>query len=80
MPLSALRKTLHDPFNVNGDCLSIKKAVRPVKIVVSFNCLGQLFDFEMSDETHKSKPLSLFSTLMKEIDDLPLHPKNKLVI
>ena len=29
---------------------------------------------------HKSQLLSLFSTFMKGIDDLPLHPKNKLLV
>ena len=34
----------------------------------------------MSVETHKSKPLLLLSTFMKEIDHLPLHPKNKVLV
>ena len=34
----------------------------------------------MTNEMHISKLLSLFSTFMKGIDDLPLHPKNKLFV
>ena len=38
------------------------------------------FDFDMANEMHKSKLLSLFSIFMKGIDDLPFHPKNKLLV
>ena len=46
----------------------------------SFKYLGRLFGFEMSNENDKTKLLSLFMNLLKEIDDLPLHPKNKLLL
>jgi len=32
----------------------------------------------MSNQSHKNKLSSLFTELLKEIDSLPLHPKNKL--
>ena len=54
--------------------------VPAVKNGDSFKYLGRFFDFEMSNQDHKSKLVSLFSTLMKDIDDLPLHPKNKLLL
>ena len=34
----------------------------------------------MSNQVHKSKLSSLFTELLKEIDSLPLHPKNKLLL
>ena len=34
----------------------------------------------MTNELHKSKLLSLFSTFMNGIYDLPLHPKNKVLV
>jgi len=34
----------------------------------------------MNDELHMSKLLSLFSIFMKGINDLPLHPKHKLLV
>ena len=34
----------------------------------------------MTNEMHKSKLLSLFSTFMKGIGDLPLNPKSKLLV
>ena len=34
----------------------------------------------MSNQEHKAKLNSLFSELLQEIDPLPLHPKNKLLL
>ena len=34
----------------------------------------------MNNELHKSKLLSLFSTFMKGINDLPVHPNNKRLV
>ena len=52
----------------------------PVKNGDSFKYLGHFFDFDMSNEMHKSKLLSRVSTFMTGIDDLPLHPKNRLLV
>ena len=57
-----------------------KQLVPPVKNGESFKYLGRYFDFDMTNELHKSKLLSLFSTFMKGIDDLPLPSKNKLLV
>ena len=46
----------------------------------SFRYLGRYFDFAMSNQVHKNKLSSLFTELLKEIDSLPLHPKNKLLL
>ena len=46
----------------------------------SFKYLGRFFDFEMTNGSHKERLLSMFPSLLKEIDDLPLHPKNKLLL
>ena len=51
-----------------------------VKNGESFKCIGRFFNFEMSNENHKTKLLSLFTSLLKEIDGLPLHSKNKLLL
>ena len=34
----------------------------------------------MSNQVHKDKLSILFTELLKEIDSLPLHPKNKLLL
>ena len=51
-----------------------------VKIRESFEYLGRYFDFDMSNQDHKSKLISLADDLMSDIDLKPLHPKNKLLL
>ncbi len=49
-----------------------------VEIGESFRYLGRYFNFKMSDDDHKSEVLDTLTDLLNEIDDLPLHPKNKI--
>ena len=51
-----------------------------VDIGKSFRYLGRYFDFNMTDENHKSEIYETFANILKEIDDLPLHPKNKILL
>ena len=51
-----------------------------VKLSDSFCYLGRHFDFEMSNKKHKSELITTFEKLMSEIDQKPLHPKNKLLL
>ena len=51
-----------------------------VKNGESFKYLGRFFDAQMRNKNHKTKLSSLFTSLLKEIDDLPLHSKNKLLL
>ena len=51
-----------------------------VKIDDSFCYLGRHFDFEMSNEKHKSELTSVIDDVMSSIDLKPLHPKNKLLL
>ena len=46
----------------------------------SFRYLGRYFDFNMSDEDHKSEVYDTLTNILNEIDDLPLHPKNKILL
>jgi hypothetical protein len=46
----------------------------------SFRYLGRYFDLNMSDEEHKSELLDVFSDIMNKINELPLHPKNKVLL
>ena len=57
-----------------------KQTVPSVKNGESFKYLGRFFDAQMSNKNHKTKLSSLFTSLLKEIDDLPLHSKNKLLL
>ena len=61
--------------------LVIKNDLIPtVKIGESFEYLGRFFDFEMSNQEHKSKLISLIDELMSAIGLKPLHPKNKVLL
>ncbi len=61
--------------------LLIKNDLIPtVKIGESFEYLGRFFDFDMSNQEHKSKLISLIDELMSDIDLKPLHPKNKVLL
>ena len=51
-----------------------------VKIGESFCYLGRYFDFHMTDEDHKSEINDTLNNMLKEIDELPLHPKNKILL
>ena len=46
----------------------------------SFQYLGRFFDYHMSDQKHKSELITLVDELMSDIDQKPLHPKNKLLL
>ena len=46
--------------------------------LVSVTYLGHYFDFEMSDDKHKSEFIETITDQIEIIDKLPLHPKNKL--
>ena len=51
-----------------------------IEIGKSFCYLGRYFDFEMSNNEHKSELMSNITKLLTDIDLKPLHPKNKIVI
>ena len=51
-----------------------------VNIGESFKYSGRYFDFNMSDDNHKSDLITLVNELMTDIDSKPLHPKNKLLL
>ena len=51
--------------------------VRRIEIGKSFRYLGRYFDFNMPDDDHKSELLDTFTSILNEIDKLPLHPKIK---
>ena len=44
----------------------------------SFRYLGRYFNLDMSDDYHKHETLDTLSDILNEIDQLPLHPKNKI--
>ena len=54
--------------------------VPPVRADDSFRYLGRHFDFSMSNAMHKSELLEILGSLMSDIDMLPIHPENKLLL
>ena len=51
-----------------------------IEIGKSFCYLGRHFDFNMSDERHKSELCDLFNNIISKIDELRLHPRNKILL
>ena len=51
-----------------------------VEIGKSFKYLGRYFNFSMDNQNHLSEILDLVTNLMKQIDGIPCHPKNKLLL
>ena len=56
------------------------ESIPPVSNGNSFKYLGRHFDFEMTNQEHKSDLLSSLSNMLKQIDSQPLHAKNKLLL
>ena len=46
----------------------------------SFRYLGRYFNFNMSDEKHQSEICDLFNNIISKIDELHLHPRNKILL
>ena len=60
--------------------LSNHGLVPTVGIGESFKYRGRHFNFTMDNHNHMSKVLDIFSGLMKKLDCIPCHPKNKLLL
>ena len=54
--------------------------VPPVNIGKSVKYLGRFFNFSMDNFDHLSEVLQLVTNLMRKLDDIPCHPKNKLLL
>ena len=54
--------------------------IPPVKQDEYFTYLGRHFDYKMTSNQHKGDVFSDAKDMIKRIDDLPLHPKNKMLI
>ena len=51
-----------------------------IDINESFKYLGRHFDYSMSNQAHKDNLCDTVDELLKDIDSLSLHPRNKLLI
>ena len=55
------------------------EVIPPVKQIESFKYLGRYFNFDMNNKAPKNLVLSNLQTMLKAIDSLIIHPKNKLL-
>ena len=56
------------------------EVVPPVKNGESFKYLGRFFNFDMDNKDHKDILLSNLLAMLKNIDSLTIHPRNKLLL
>ena len=75
-----IKKVLSKSAQYLPKLLINKDLIPTIKTGESFEYLGRHFDFNMTNEKHKSKLISLIDELMSEIDLKPLHPKNKILL
>ena len=54
--------------------------ISAIEINESFKYLGRHFENSMSNQEHKDNLCDTVNELLKDIDSLPLHPRNKLLI
>ena len=81
-PLLKLQDTHPNLSSTNQSCSQTTKLYTTrIEIGKSFCYLGRYFDFNMSDERHKAELCDdLFNKIISKIDDLPLHPRNKILL
>ena len=60
--------------------LTNPEVIPPVKQGESFKYLGRFFNFDITNKDHKDLALSNLQTMLKAIDSLSIHPKNKLLL
>ena len=46
----------------------------------SFKYLGRYYNYDMDDEEHEKNILETARELLHEVDSLPLHSKNKILL
>ena len=56
------------------------EVVPPVNNGESFKYLGRFFNFDMDNKDHKDILLSNLLSMLKNIDSLTIHPRNKLLL
>ena len=75
-----IKKALTKSVQYLPKLLINNNVIPTIKTGKSFRYLGSYFDFDMSNDQHKSEITSIIDELMSDIDHKPLHPKNKLLV
>jgi hypothetical protein len=74
-----IKKVLSKSAQYLPKLLINKDLIPATKTAESFEYLGCHFDFNMTNQKHKSKLISLIDELLSEINLKPLHQKNKIL-
>ena len=75
-----IKKALTKSIQYLPKLLINNQLIPTTRLGENFQYLGRYFNFNMSDEKHKSELTSLVEELMAYIDSKPLHPKNKILL
>ena len=75
-----IKKALTKSVQYLPKLLLDNQVIPRITIGEHFQYLGSYFNFNMSDDQHKSELTSLDEELMYNIDSKPLHPKNKILL
>ena len=75
-----IKKALTKSIQYLPKLLINNQLIPTTRLGENFHYLGRYFNFNMSDEKHKSELTSLAEELMADIDSKPLHPKNKILL
>ena len=75
-----IKKALTKSIQYLPKLLINNQLIPTTRLGENFQYLGRYFNFNMSDEKHKSELTSLAEELMADIDSKPLHPKNKILL
>ena len=74
------RKIFNQIYPIPTKLIIEGNLIPAVKTGDSFRYLGRHFDFNMSNNIHKSELSEITSAILTDIDLLPLHPKNKIAL
>ena len=58
----------------------LREQVPTVDMDKSFKYLGHWYNFEMDNAEHKQKFMQVTNGILRKIDTLPVHPKNKILL
>ena len=70
----AIKKAITKSVQYLQKSLINNQLIPRINIGESFKYLGRYFDFNMSNDNHKTEIITLIDQVMTEIESKPLHP------
>ena len=74
------RKHGSKSFQLQPNLFINSEVINAVELCESTQCLGSWFNFEMDNQKHKKLVIKISSLVLNEIDRLPLHSKNTILL